>query len=328
MGASAAPVTPSEKRRRQQAKNSQLPLLASSCPGWICYAEKTHGKELIPHISTVKSPQAIMGSIVKRYFADRILGQKDSEIYHVTVMPCYDKKLEASRDDFTLPSGVREVDMVLTTSELKEIIEQYKIDFPSLQPTTVDPMLNEILYSEHGDIKIGGISGGSGGYLETLFRYAAHELFGVTVNEIQYKKGRNDDFRDCVLEVEGKKVLRFAMCYGFRNIQNIVRKLKQKTCEYDFVEVMASPSGCLNGGGQIRSASRATAKELLNAVGIMYHKAAKTSVIPPEDKHSFHSIVYRDWLGCEPYSENAKALLHTSYHAREQIAINPLTIHW
>jgi iron only hydrogenase large subunit-like protein len=82
----------------------QIPMLASACPGWVCYAEKTHGAYILPHIATTRSPQGIMGSLVKQVLA-KLKGWDPAAIYHVTVMPCYDKKLEASRDDFVVPGG-------------------------------------------------------------------------------------------------------------------------------------------------------------------------------------------------------------------------------
>ena len=100
-----------------------LPVLTSACPGWVCYAEKTHGPETLRHISAVKSPQAIMGTIVKRRVA-AALGLTPSAVYHATVMPCFDKKLEASRDDFRDADGVPGVDCVLTTGEVAEMLAE------------------------------------------------------------------------------------------------------------------------------------------------------------------------------------------------------------
>jgi iron only hydrogenase large subunit-like protein len=114
-----------------------LPMLASACPGWICYAEKTHGDFVLPYISTTKSPQQIMGSIVKNYFSSTI-GQKADNIYHCAIMPCYDKKLEASRDDFYNDiMKTRDVDCVLTSVEILDILAQKNIDFKALPDSTI-----------------------------------------------------------------------------------------------------------------------------------------------------------------------------------------------
>ncbi|PNJ02292.1 NARFL isoform 15, partial [Pongo abelii] len=113
------------RRFRGQADCKQaLPLLASACPGWICYAEKTHGSFILPHISTARSPQQVMGSLVKDFFAQQQHLTPD-KIYHVTVMPCYDKKLEASRPDFfNQEHQTRDVDCVLTTGEVFRLLEE------------------------------------------------------------------------------------------------------------------------------------------------------------------------------------------------------------
>lgn len=102
---------------RYNTNRKSLPMLASSCPGWVCYAEKTHGNFILPYISTTRSPQQIMGMLVKQYLA-KIIGTSSDRIYHVTVMPCYDKKLEASREDFfSEVENSHDVDCVITSSK-------------------------------------------------------------------------------------------------------------------------------------------------------------------------------------------------------------------
>ncbi|KAL9984996.1 hypothetical protein ACROYT_G007347 [Oculina patagonica] len=103
-------------KSQQSGEKNAIPMLASACPGWVCYAEKTHGSYVLPYISTTKSPQQIMGSLVKNHFGAS-LGKSPDEIYHVTIMPCYDKKLEASREDFYNDMySTRDVDCVISTS--------------------------------------------------------------------------------------------------------------------------------------------------------------------------------------------------------------------
>lgn len=228
--------------------------------------------------------------------------------------------------------------MVLTTIELKELIEKYAPngdlstlanDDGEANKATITPLLNDLVFNnDPSSFEIGGVKGGSGGYMETVFKYAAKHLYGVTVEEISFKKGRNEDFKECSLEVEGKKVLTFAICNGFRNIQNIVRKLKQKTCEYDFVEVMACPSGCLNGGGQVKAPNKASAKEFLNSVSEIYHNVKLSDVNSDNFAVGVKQTVYDQWLQCAPNSVKAKQVLHTSYHVREKLNINPLALNW
>ena len=188
-------------------------------------------------------------------------------------MPCFDKKLEASRRDFVhevSATTVPEVDLVLTTTEVLAILAQHReqgdnvaeseslpaalekktdqqttttVPFPGLlesSPTAPAPLLE---------------FGGSGGYTEYVFRSAAASLFGVRLDgPLKYHAGKNRDWKELVLEVEGRVVLRFVLAYGFRNIQKVMRDMKRGKANYDFVEVMACPSGCLNGGGQGRPA--------------------------------------------------------------------------
>lgn len=236
------------RRYKDSSIKGNIPMLASACPGWVCYAEKTHGSYILPHISTTKSPQQIMGSLVKDYLA-QIHKKRPDEIYHVTVMPCYDKKLEASREDFYSDIyRTRDVDCVITSDEVLRMIEEKKIDIVSLPSAPLD----HLFCSYDGNQLVSHDGGGSGGYLEYILKYAAKELYGYNVDHIDYHVLRNKDFKECTVEIEGQTVLKFAAAYGFRNIQNLVQKMKRGKCTYHFVEVMACPSGCLNGGGQIK----------------------------------------------------------------------------
>nr|XP_045238689.1 cytosolic iron-sulfur assembly component 3 isoform X2 [Macaca fascicularis] len=260
------------RRFRGQADCRQaLPLLASACPGWICYAEKTHGSFILPHISTARSPQQVMGSLVKDFFAQQQRLTPD-KIYHVTVMPCYDKKLEASRPDFfNQEHQTRDVDCVLTTGEVFRLLEEEDVSLPDLEPAPLDSL--------------------------------------------------NKDFQEVTLEKEGQVLLHFAMAYGFRNIQNLVQRLKRGRCPYHYVEVMACPSGCLNGGGQLQAPDRPS-RELLQHVERLYGMVRAEM---PEDAPGVQEL-YTHWLqGTD--SECAGRLLHTQYHAVEK-ANTGLGIRW
>ncbi|XP_025779043.1 cytosolic Fe-S cluster assembly factor NARFL [Puma concolor] len=306
------------QRFRGQADSQQaLPVLASACPGWICYAEKTHGSFLIPYLSTVRSPQQVMGSLVKDFFAQQQHLTPD-RIYHVTVMPCYDKKLEASRPDFfSQDYQTRDVDCVVTTGEVFKLLEEEGVSLSELEPAPLDSLCSSVSAQEPSSHR----GGGSGGYLEHVFQHAARELFGIHVDEITYRPLRNKDFQEVTLEKEGQIVLHFAAAYGFRNIQNLVQKLKRGRCPYHYVEVMACPAGCLNGGGQLK-APNTPGKELLQRVETLYSMVRTEA---PEDAPGIQEL-YRCWLQGEG-SERAGRLLHTSYHAVEK-ASSSLGIRW
>uniref|UniRef100_A0AC11C2L7 Cytosolic iron-sulfur assembly component 3 n=1 Tax=Ovis aries TaxID=9940 RepID=A0AC11C2L7_SHEEP len=316
------------RRFRGQANPEQaLPVLTSACPGvrprlvagrgWICYAEKTHGNTLLPHISTARSPQQVMGSLVKDFFAQQQRLTPD-KVYHVTVMPCYDKKLEASRPDFfSQEHQTRDVDCVITTGEVFKLLEEEGVSLSELEPAPLDSLCSSASAQEPTSHR----GGGSGGYLEHVFRHAAQELFGIHVTEVTYRPLRNKDLQEVILEREGQVLLHFAAAYGFRNIQNLVQKLKRGRCPYHYVEVMACPAGCLNGGGQLK-APDTPGKELLQQVERLYGLVRTEA---PEDAPGVQEL-YERWLQGAG-SERAGRLLHTSYHAVEK-AGSGLSIRW
>ncbi|XP_047021575.1 probable cytosolic Fe-S cluster assembly factor GL21135 [Helicoverpa zea] len=296
------------------AKN--LPMLASSCPGWVCYAEKTHGNYILPYISTSKSPQQVMGSLVKQYLS-KCKEVTPAEVYHVTFMPCYDKKLEASREDFySEMQNCHDVDCVITAIELEQMLD------------LSGKVLNDVTGVEldwpwgQGDAPPAvrrHIGTGSGGYADHVFLYAAQQLFGETDAKLVYRNLRNPDFREVTLEKDGKEVLRFAVANGFRNIQNLVQKLKRGKSPYHYVEVMACPSGCLNGGAQVRPVTGESGRELVAQLEAMY---STLPLATPADNRLVRRL-YADWLDGRD-SDKARAVLHTAYHAidKSDIALN------
>jgi len=315
----------------------KLPLISSSCPGWVCYAEKTHGAYILPHLAKTKSPQQIMGSLVKHVLAEK-LNKRPNDIYHVTVMPCYDKKLEASRDDFyNAEYQTRDVDCVLTALEVQELLELRNLNLADLdeagdvEVTGQDaPLDGDVTFESLQRASLSAFFApegfGSGGHLEYVYRYAANQLFGIQLKSdvpLQYV-ARNGDFREVALEVNGKRVLVFAQVYGFRNIQNLVRKMKSKTCPYQFVEVMACPSGCLNGGGQIKAVFPETSQQVLARV-TQVHTGARTLLEPSSNPNPVFDHLY-DLLITD--GDKSTHFFHTEYHAREKPNTNPLLIKW
>ncbi|KAL3860977.1 hypothetical protein ACJMK2_007070 [Sinanodonta woodiana] len=255
-----------------ETEKTSIPMLASACPGWICYAEKTHGSYILPYISTTKSPQQIMGSIVKDFLSGQIK-KLPNQIYHVTVMPCYDKKLEASRSDFYNDLyKTRDVDCVLSSGEVEKMLVKEGISLADSEESELDTL--------------------------------------------------NQDFQEVTLEANGKPVLKMALAYGFRNIQNVVQKIKRGKCPYHFVEIMACPSGCNNGGGQIRPEDGENARDRLASVNELY---SSVHCIDPRTVQLIE-IMYRDWLGGQN-SGKTRQMLHTEYHAVEKMT-NALAIKW
>lgn len=308
-------------KRFNNQQTFKLPMLASSCPGWVCYAEKTHGNTIIPYISTTRSPQQIMGVLVKQLLAKQ-RNVEGNMIYHITVMPCYDKKLEASREDFYNEAfESRDVDCVITSIEIEQMLykegknlsvfEQGHFDWPFSKTKH-----NENLWSHE--------TSGSGGYADYIFKQAAKTLFNEDLTNLNYKNLRNPDFREVVLEKDGTTVLRFAIANGFRNIQNLVQKLKKSksSCQYHYVEVMACPSGCLNGGAQIRPEKNQHQRELTAELEQVYRSLPQSK---PDNEEV--SLIYKQLLNGRGKGESVQQLLHTSYHAVEKIS-TALNIKW
>lgn len=299
-------------------KTQSIPMFSSTCPGWVCYAEKTHGDLILPYISTTRSPQQIMGVLVKQYLAQR-LNVAAERIYHVTVMPCYDKKLEASREDFFNEAiNSRDVDCVITSIEIEQMLNTESVNLTDEQRIAMDwPWDTEV----PSQSVYGFEQSGSGGYAEHIFKHAAKELFGQTVGQVTFKSLRNPDFREVSLEHDGKCVLSFAIANGFRNIQNLVQKLKRNKCTYHYVEVMACPSGCLNGGAQIRPGGGDSVREM-NAQLVDFYQKLPQSLI---ETNTTNEVYARFFDGID--SDKAKSLLHTSYHAVEKMN-TALNIKW
>jgi len=249
----------------RKAAKTPGPMLAGACPGWVCYAEKTHG-HLLPLLSTSRSAQAVMGVLVKHWLASK-WGKTPSQVYHVTVMPCFDKKLEASRNEFA-PEEVRDVDCVLSTGELAQLMRDVPADATPVEDLTPEVAMPSLLTHR-------GTSSGS--FLHALIADATLRYPNAALTS---SERNNADWTDYALtQPDGAVVFRGATCYGFRNIQNLVRRLKQREkplgkaaarkagaaaadpASYDFFEVMACPGGCAAGGGQLVK-GRAAAKDV------------------------------------------------------------------
>ncbi|EZA50159.1 probable cytosolic Fe-S cluster assembly factor CPIJ010948 [Ooceraea biroi] len=308
------------KASKEGIKN-QLPMLSSSCPGWVCYAEKTHGNFILPHISVTKSPQQIMGSLVK-YHLSETMGFSPEQIYHVTVMPCYDKKLEASREDFyNQQKSTRDVDCVITSIELEQMLNEKGLALDEIDEGKIEQPFGS--YSEKIDNKLWGHDGsGSGGYANFIFRYAARNLFDQENVTVDFMNLRNPDFQEAVLKRNDQVLLKFAIINGFRNIQNMVQKMKRGKCDYDYIEVMACPCGCLNGGAQIKAKGNVQPREHASMLENIYHKLPLSQ--PEENEVVQH--LYQTWLA-EENTDKVRAYFSTQYHEIEKMN-TALAIKW
>lgn len=319
--------------RRSGADQAPLPLLASSCPGWVCYAEKAQGSLALPFMSRTKSPQQIMGSLVRHMLAPQ-LGCAPGDIYHIAVMPCFDKKLEASRSEFD-----HDVNCVIATNELPALLD---CDFAALPEAELSA--DDLTFSNvTADGLTASTAGGSGGYAEFVLRHAPARLLGAEAaaqcTTSAWTAGRNKDLQTAtVVDASGATVLSVAILNGFRNIQTLITWLK-KGRKIDFVEVMACPSGCVNGGGQLRpvvaderAASRTDGERLLSDVQARYAEIVVRPELAANDSRAAH--LWREWRALEqPFAATASnetfraSRLRTQFFARETVA-NPLAIKW
>ena len=174
-------------------------------------------------------------------------------------------------------------------------------------------------------------NGGSGGYLEYLFRYATKVIHGVDIwdTKLDYVCGRNEDFADVTYSGAGGNSLKFARAYGFRNVQTVMLKMKTKRCNYDFVEVMACPKGCLNGGGQFKPTQSETPATIKTRVGEVQGLLQETLLQHPEDSLLVQWLYGSSGIGAHPGSEAAALLFHTRYHAIPKLdELAPLAAKW
>ncbi|MGN1467919.1 MAG: [FeFe] hydrogenase, group A [Ruminococcus sp.] len=219
--------------------NDDMPLFTSCCPGWVRYAETKH-PELLPYISTSKSPMEMFGAVIKEYYkpADKEAGLKTIS---VAVMPCTAKKYEAQREEF-IRDGSPDVDYVITTKELAKMIRELGIDFNSIEPSAPD--LPFSIYSGAGVI-----FGVTGGVAEAALRRVA-ESTNYALKEIEYSGVRGVEGTKSAYITLGDKSLRVGIVSGLANAEALIQKIKSGEEHFDFVEVMACPMGCVAGAGQ------------------------------------------------------------------------------
>ena len=289
-------------------KGGVLPQITSCSPGWINYMEYYY-PSIIPHISTCKSPHMMMGAIIKTYFA-KSHDLKPEDIFVVSIMPCVAKKYERQRAQ--MPN---DVDAVLTTRELAKLIKRSGINWQRLPEEEFD---KDLLGEYSG---AGVIFGVTGGVMEAALRTAYYWLTGKEFGAINFEACRGlDGVKEAEIDVEGTKV-KIAITSGMKNAKPLLEQVKAGKSPYAFIEIMACPGGCINGGGQPYVKPLFLPNEEDNILDT--YRAKRASVLYSEDEkqvvrqsHNNPDIkkLYEDFLG-EPGSELAEELLHTSYVA-------------
>ena len=287
--------------------NGVLPMITSCSPGWVKYCEHYY-PELIDHLSTCKSPQQMFGAITKSYFAEK-MGIDKEKIVMVSVMPCTAKKFEIGRDDQDA-NGVPDVDIALTTRELARMIKKAGIRFNDLPDEEYDHPLGD-----HSGA--GVIFGATGGVMEAALRTAVKTLTGEELKELDFTDVRGTaGIKEASYPVAGMNV-KVAVASGLSNAKILLDKIKNGEADYQFIEIMGCPGGCVNGGGQPQVPGY-----VRNTVDV---RAKRASVLYDLDKNApirkSHEVpeikkLYEEFLG-KPGSEKAHHLLHTSYVKRE-----------
>jgi NADP-reducing hydrogenase subunit HndD len=288
-----------------------LPQITSCSPGWINYLEYYY-PEVIPHVSTCKSPHMMVGAIVKSYFA-KTHNIDPKDIFVVSIMPCVAKKYERSRSQ--MPD---DVDAVLTTRELAKLIKRSGINWQRLPEEEFD---QDLLGEYTG---AGVIFGVTGGVMEAALRTAYFWLTGKEHEKIDFEQVRGlEGVKEAALDINGT-VVKVAVCSGMKNAKALLEEIKAGKSPYAFVEIMCCPGGCINGGGQPFVKPLFLPNEDDNILET--YKAKRASVLYQEDKnkairqsHNNKDIqkLYKEFLG-KPGSELAEELLHTSYDAHRE----------
>ena len=292
-----------------------LPMITSCSPGWINYCEYNYA-DLIPHLSSCKSPHEMMGAILKTYYAEKT-GVKPEDMFVVSIMPCTAKKYEAQREELKT-NGLSDVDAVLTTRELARIIRRAGIMWNRLPEEEFD---NDIVGEYSG---AGVIFGATGGVMEAALRTAAKKLTGKELADPEIKDVRGlDGIKEATYNLGGAEV-RVAVAHGMKNAKILLDEIRAGKSPYQFIEIMGCPGGCVAGGGQPYVKPCFMPNEDDDILDI--YKEKRAAALYKEDRmkknrlsHENKQIIelYGKFLG-EPNSHKAHELLHTSYNANRE----------
>jgi iron-only hydrogenase group A len=293
LGADMTIMEESAELLRRIKSNGTFPLITTCCPAWILMMEQFY-PELIPNMSTCKSPHEMLGALIKSYYSEKS-GVDKKDIVVVSIMPCVAKKFESTR-----PELYTDVDYVLTTRELGRLIKKKNIDFVSLEDSEFDPTLG--IATGAGDI-----FGAAGGVMEAALRTTYEIATGNKLEKIEFKSLHEfKGIKEGTVKL-GKKTIRFACANGGANIRELI-KHKDK---YDFIEMMACPGGCVGGGGQPIYFDDKTlelrSKALYSSDKMRKYRKSHENPIVKE--------IYEKYMG-EPGSPRAKKILHTTYGKR------------
>ena len=292
-------------------ENDNLPMITSCSPGWVKYIEMNY-PELLPHLSTCKSPHQMFGALLKTYYAKKE-GIDPEKIYVVSVMPCIAKKFERQREEMK-NDGLYDVDNVITTRELSRMIKQANIEFTKLEDSEFDSPMGEATGAA-------AIFGTTGGVMEAALRTAQDTLTGEDLEKIEFTQVRGGDgIKKATVNIAGKDI-KVVAASGLANAKEILEEIKSGKADYQFVEIMACPGGCVMGGGQPIKSSKTRAEiDVRKLRADALYSIDEKSTIRKSHENPVLKKIYKDYLE-KPGSELAEKLLHTTYQKREKYKI-------
>ena len=291
--------------------NGVLPMITSCSPGWIKYIEMNY-QELLPHLSTCKSPHQMFGALIKTYFAQKE-GIDPNKIYVVSVMPCVAKKFERQREEMQV-NGLADVDNVITTRELARMIKQAGIEFIDLEDEKFDNPMGEATGAA-------AIFGTTGGVMEAALRTAQDILTCQDLPKIEFEAVRGGDgIKKATVNVAGNDITVVAAS-GLANAQKIMEEIKAGKADYQFVEIMACPGGCIMGGGQpVKSSKIRREVDVRKLRAEALYCIDEKSVIRKSHDNPVVKKIYQEFLQ-RPGSHKSHELLHTHYTKRDRYNI-------
>lgn len=285
-----------------------LPIITSCSPGWVKFCEH-YFPDLIPNLSTCKSPQQMTGALIKTWYAQKE-GIDPSKIVSVSIMPCTAKKFEVGRDDEDA-AGVPDVDIALTTRELARLIKGANLNFARLPDEKFDDAMG---------VSTGAatIFGATGGVMEAALRTAAEVLEGKPLEQVDFNEVRGTEgFKEATYKVAGMDV-KVAVVSGLNNANELLEKVRSGEADYQFIEVMCCPGGCVNGGGQpIQPATVRSFTDLKSLRAKALYDQDANMPLRKSHENPILKKCYEEFLG-EPGGHKAHEILHTSYVARKR----------
>lgn len=293
------------------SKNETLPMMTSCCPAWVRFAEKNY-PDLLGHLSSCKSPHQMFGGVLKSYYAKKNnIDPKNIRV--ISVMPCVAKKFEKTRNEMEA-DGNRDVDAVITTRELARMIKQHDIEFTELEESGFDNPMGEA----SGAAAIFGVTGG---VMEAALRTAADVLEGKDLGNIDYTAVRGKEgIKKATVTIAGHEI-KIVVASSLKNARIIMDEIRDGKADYQFVEIMACPGGCIMGGGQPIKSSKTRST-------VDVHKLRSDAIYTIDEKSAFRKShqnpavvnIYKEFLEA-PCGELAHKYLHTKYNKEEKYNI-------